>query len=62
MVLSLVCSGTVQVWWMIEHKVGGSDPHVLVFVLGTVTVTPRAAERRQRRPVLAATGTHISVR
>jgi len=39
------------------------DPYVivLVLVLGTIR-SPRAAERRQRRPVLAATGTRISVR
>jgi len=37
------------------------DPYVIVLVLGTIR-SPRAAERRQRRPVLAATGTDISVR
>ena len=37
------------------------DPYVIVLVLSTVR-SPRAAERRQRRPVLPATGTHISVR
>jgi len=37
------------------------DPYVIVLVLGTIRF-PRAAERRQRRrPVVAATGTHISV-
>jgi len=57
-----------------ERKVGGRsfqtrgpetatlrDPYVIVIVLDTVR-SPRAAERRQRRPVLAATGTQISVR
>ena len=55
-----------------ECKVGGKlfqthgpetaklrDPYVIV--LGTIR-SPRAAERRQRRPVPAATGTRISVR
>jgi len=50
-----------------ERKVGGRssqtrgpetaklrDPYVVVLVLGTI-ISPRAAERRQRRPVLAAT-------
>jgi len=50
-----------------ERKVGGRsyqthgpetgkwhDPYVIVLVLGTVR-SPRAAERRQRRPVLAST-------
>jgi len=37
------------------------DPYVIVLVLGTIK-SPRAAEQRQRQPVLAATGTHISVR
>jgi len=54
-----------------ERKVGGKlfqtrgpetaklrDPYVIVLVLGTIR-SPRAAERRQRRSVLAATGTHI---
>ena len=37
------------------------DPYVIILVLGTIR-SPRAAERRQRQPVLSATGTHISVR
>jgi len=54
-----------------ERKVGGRsfqtrgpetanlrDPYVIVLVLGTIR-SPRAAERRQRWPVLAVTGTHI---
>jgi len=70
-VLSLVCSGTVQVWWMMnaksvaDHSRRGLETaklhYVIVLVLGTIR-SPRAAEQRQRRPVLAATGTHISVR
>ena len=57
-----------------ERKVGGRsfqtrgpetaklrDPYVIVLVLGTVR-SQRAAGQKQRRPVLAATGTHISVR
>jgi len=57
-----------------EHKVGGRsfqtrgpetaklrDPYVIVVVLGTIR-SPRDAEQRQRRPVLAATGTDITVR
>jgi len=54
-----------------ERNVGGRSrgpvtaklrhPYVIVLVLGT-TRSPRHAELRQRRPVLAATGTHISVR
>jgi len=52
-----------------ERKVGGRsfqirgpetaklrNSYVIVLVLGTIR-SPRAAERRQRRPVLAATGT-----
>jgi len=55
-----------------ERKVGGRsfqtrgpetakrrDPYVIVLVLGTIR-SPRAAERRQRRPVLAATGTQLT--
>jgi len=54
-----------------ERKVGGRsfqtrgpeiatlrDPYVIVLVLGTIR-SPRTAERRQRQPVLAATGTHF---
>jgi len=57
-----------------ERKVGGKsfhtrgpetaklrDPYIIVLVLSTIR-SPRAAKRRQRRPVLAATGTYIYVR
>jgi len=65
-VLSLVSFGTE------ERKVGGKssqtrgpetaklrDPYVIVLVLGTIR--SRADKRIQRRPVLAATGTHIKL-
>ena len=67
--MSLVCSGIVQAWWMMNAKSVADgpetaklrDPYGIVLVLRTIR-SPRAAERRQRRPMLAATGTHISVR
>jgi len=57
-----------------ERKVGGRslqtlspetakvcDPYIIVIVLST-NRSPHAAQQRQRRPVLAAAGTYISVR
>jgi len=67
-VLSLLCSGTVQVWWMMNAKSMASHSRHVVQRLQSSVISfwapsqyPRAAERRQRLPVLAATGTHTEL-
>jgi len=62
------CAGCTQGQWQVIPDTGSTPetaklrgPYVIVLVLGTNRL-PCVAERRLRRPVLVATGMHISAR